>query len=162
MFDTNGNGYFDRWEYVFGDGPPITVADERAEDVPWDFEALCKRYVERILPEAVEAISIFMGAMSAPPITSIRRQACRAAGGQIGNFAVFAGVVANCRTGVLGIGRGRRGALAGQPGSFARLNARACVAVYVTDEWELRCLLSNIDALYGQGKLERRRAISRV
>lgn len=66
MSDTDGNGYFDRWE-VYGpatsSGPgagaiPLrvtTVRDERVTDLKFDFEELQKLYNENILPEAIAA-----------------------------------------------------------------------------------------------------------
>lgn len=160
MFDTNGNGYFDRWEYDFGEWRrTTTVADERTEDLPWDFEALSKRYIERILPEAVAANRLFMDAMSARHPFEPEPKLAEAAGGQNGNFQRYSQDVARelqyAEFYTYWAEIAAR-ALAGQPANdLQRLNAEARASQCTSQTaWELRCLLSNIDALYGQGRLE--------
>jgi hypothetical protein len=68
-FDTDGNGYFDRWEVYLGEDPtPVrvsTVRDERAFRLDFDLDSLTKRYTEEILPQAMAANEKFMAAMSA-------------------------------------------------------------------------------------------------
>jgi len=68
MFDTDGNGYFDRWEVYWGDSPvPVrvsTVRDERARAVAFDYPALCKFYTDEVLPQAMAANERLMRAMS--------------------------------------------------------------------------------------------------
>ncbi|MBN2447040.1 MAG: hypothetical protein JXO22_09955 [Phycisphaerae bacterium] len=68
MFDTNGNGYFDRWEvYRAGESVPVRVSavqDEKARRIPFDYERLCAVYTERILPEAMAANDRLMAAMA--------------------------------------------------------------------------------------------------
>jgi len=69
MYDTDGNGYFDRWEVYLGDDPkPVrvtTVRDEKTKPVPFDDKALCDFYTRQVLPEATRLNEAFMSAMSA-------------------------------------------------------------------------------------------------
>jgi hypothetical protein len=68
MYDTDGNGYFDRWEvWLKGDGGPwrvSTVRDERARRVPFDIAWLRRFYTEQALPEAMTADEKLMAAMN--------------------------------------------------------------------------------------------------
>ncbi len=73
MFDTDGNGYFDRWE-VYAIPPegheddarastPVrvtTVRDERSRDIPFDFESLHAFYMTEVLPPAIDANDEFL------------------------------------------------------------------------------------------------------
>jgi len=67
MADTDGNGYFDRWEVYLGDDPvPVrvtTVRDERARPVRFEDEALTKFYTQQVLPEAMAANEMLLDAM---------------------------------------------------------------------------------------------------
>jgi hypothetical protein len=69
MFDTDRNGYFDRWEVYMADRPePVrvsTVRDERARPLQLDLDALARTYTENILPEAMAANRRLMAAMTA-------------------------------------------------------------------------------------------------
>ena len=57
MYDTDSNGYFDRWEVYDGKNPaPVrvsTVRDEKARRVPFDEQWLRRFYVNEVLPQAV-------------------------------------------------------------------------------------------------------------
>ncbi|MCA9434920.1 MAG: hypothetical protein KC978_04000 [Candidatus Omnitrophica bacterium] len=57
MFDTNADGYFDRWEYIDQEtGAPIRVASVRdAENIDFgnDWDKLAKFYNEEALPESI-------------------------------------------------------------------------------------------------------------
>jgi hypothetical protein len=59
MFDTDGNGYFDRWEVYLGDSPSpariTTVRDERARRIPSDYASLAPFYTKEVLPQALAA-----------------------------------------------------------------------------------------------------------
>ena len=51
MFDTDGNGYFDRWEYYSSAMEEVaqrvvTVRDEKVQRIAWDYEALSRFYTE--------------------------------------------------------------------------------------------------------------------
>jgi hypothetical protein len=67
MYDTDGNGYFDRWEVYWGDSPvPVrvtTVRDEKARPVAFAYPATADFYVEQVLPGAMAANERFMAAM---------------------------------------------------------------------------------------------------
>jgi len=67
MFDTNGNGCFDRWEVYLGDDPvPVRVSsvqDERARRVPFDENRLRRFYVEEALPKAMAGNAKLLDAM---------------------------------------------------------------------------------------------------
>lgn len=67
MFDTDDNGYFDRWEiWLKGDNKPwrvSTVRDEKARRVPFDIEWLREFYTKQVLPEAMAANEKLMAAM---------------------------------------------------------------------------------------------------
>lgn len=68
MFDTDDNGYFDRWEvWLNGDNEPwrvSTVRDEKARRVPFDIAWLREFYTKKVLPEAMAANEKLMAAMS--------------------------------------------------------------------------------------------------
>jgi len=67
MFDTDGNGCFDRWEVYLGDDPvPVrvtTVRDERARRIPFDCAWLNRFYTQDVLPDAMAANAKLMEAM---------------------------------------------------------------------------------------------------
>jgi hypothetical protein len=69
MYDTDGNGYFDRWEVYLGDDPtPVRVSnvhDEKTRPVPFEDKALSDFYVQQVLPEAIRLNEAFMSAMNA-------------------------------------------------------------------------------------------------
>ena len=70
MFDTDGNGYFDRWEVYFGDGvEPVRVtrvADEKVTVLGrFDADEVEAFYREKVLPEARAANERLMAAMGA-------------------------------------------------------------------------------------------------
>ncbi len=68
MFDTDGNGYFDRWEVWFkGDSGPSrvsTVRDEKARRVPFDIAWLRQFYTKEVLPQAMAENRKLMTAMN--------------------------------------------------------------------------------------------------
>ncbi len=67
MFDTDGNGYFDRWEVYKANHPvPVrvsTVRDEKAKRIPFDYESLSRFYTRQVLPGAMAANARLMAAM---------------------------------------------------------------------------------------------------
>ena len=67
FFDTNGDGYFDRWEaYRAGTHTPArvsTVADPGIRELPADWEKLHQIYTRELLPEALKANKELMAAM---------------------------------------------------------------------------------------------------
>lgn len=160
MFDTDANGYFDRWEYDFGDWRRVvSVTDERVEDLPWNVQDLSTRYTETILPEAVAANRRFMEAMAALRPFSPEPGLAEAANGtpsngqryaqdvlrelQYGEFYTWwSGVAAQV--------------LAEFPvDDLRQLDAEKRAAQPTSQTaWDLRRTLSRIDTLYGQGKLE--------
>jgi hypothetical protein len=159
VFDTDGDGYIDRWEYDFGDWRRVAqVADVRAEDLEWDFEALSARYVEVILPEAVAANTRFMAAMASIRAFEPDPKLAAAAAGEPGNFQRYAQDVlrelqyADFYTHWSGIAAR---ALAAQRMDDLRTLDAETRASRVTSQtaWDLRRLLSRIDWLYSQGKL---------
>ena len=56
-FDTNGDGYFDRWEFdMNNDGKPeriATVADSKARRIPFEYQKLSEFYTKEVLPKAI-------------------------------------------------------------------------------------------------------------
>ncbi len=68
MFDTDGNGYFNRWEVYLGDSPvPVRVSsvrNERARRIPFDYDKIVDFYTREVLPGAMAANERFMKAMS--------------------------------------------------------------------------------------------------
>lgn len=69
MFDSDGNGYFDRWEYYSADTASVpvrvsTVRDEKAELLEWNPEAIGDFYTSKVLPEAMSENTGLMEAMS--------------------------------------------------------------------------------------------------
>jgi hypothetical protein len=69
MFDTDRNGYFDRWEVYLGKNDiPVrvtTVRDEKARRIEFKPDALSAFYLNEILPKAKSDNEKFMAAMSA-------------------------------------------------------------------------------------------------
>jgi hypothetical protein len=67
MYDTDKNGYFDRWEVYLGKDPqPVRVtrvADERARRVDFDLEKLTGFYSDQVLPQALAANEKLLKAM---------------------------------------------------------------------------------------------------
>jgi hypothetical protein len=68
MFDTDGSGFFDRWEVYLGPGSnPVrvtTVRDERARRIEFDPEKLSDFYLNEVLPRAKADNEKLMEAMS--------------------------------------------------------------------------------------------------
>lgn len=160
MFDTDGNGYFDRWEYDFGAWRRTArVCDERAEELPWNFDALSQRYMEEFLTVAVAANSRFMTAMAARRTFEPLPELAGAASGEHGTFQRYAQDVlrelqyADFYTHWSGVAAR---VFAEQPMDDLRrfdANTRASRRTSQT-AWDLRRLLSRIDELYCQGRLE--------
>jgi len=160
MFDTDANGYFDRWEYDFGTWKRVaTVRDEKAKDIPWDYEALSKTYTQKILPEAMKANEGFLAAMSATHPFSIPAEFEQALGNESTNCQRYAQDVlrelqyadffthwSDVVTDVL----------AGQPMDDLRRLGPQARATQPSSQtaWELRRILSQLDQLYAQGDLE--------
>ncbi len=160
MFDTNGNGYFDRWEYDFGDWRRVVnVDDERTEDLDWDCDALSDRYMQDILPEAVAANRRFMDALAALRDFEPDPKLAAAAGGAPGNFQRYAQDIlremqyADFYNHWAGAAEQ---AMAAQKMDDLRWLDAETRASTVTSQtaWDLRRLLSRIDDLYGRGELE--------
>jgi hypothetical protein len=67
MFDTDGNGYFDRWEvYAADSATPVrvtTVRDESVSRIPWNPDVVSRFYLDDVLPEAMAANEKLMAAM---------------------------------------------------------------------------------------------------
>src|SRR5438034_6895060 len=57
-FDTNGDGYFDRWEFdMDNDGRPeriATVTDPRARPLPFEYSSLSQFFTKQVLPKAID------------------------------------------------------------------------------------------------------------
>ena len=68
MYDTNGDGYFDRWETrLAGTADPArvsTVFDPKARDLPQDWRELQRVFRQELLPEALRANEKLLAAMS--------------------------------------------------------------------------------------------------
>lgn len=66
-FDTNGDGYFDRWEvYRAGSSAPVrvtTALEGGVRQLPHDWDQLGKLYVNELLPEALAANRKLIDAM---------------------------------------------------------------------------------------------------
>jgi hypothetical protein len=67
MFDTDGNGFFDRWEVCLGDTSAparvATVRDERARRIEWNPGKTSAFYTGQVLPQAMCANEKLMAAM---------------------------------------------------------------------------------------------------
>jgi hypothetical protein len=68
MFDTNHNGFFDRWE-VYREGNPLpvrvtTVQGEQVKMIDFDPEKLTEFYTKEVLPQAMTDRRKLMKAMS--------------------------------------------------------------------------------------------------
>ncbi len=160
MFDMNGNGYFDRWEYdVGGSHRVVNVSEERAEDMAWDVAALSKRYMEKILPEANAANQKFMAAMSARRLFTPGPKLAAAAAGPPGNFQRYAQDLLRelqyMEFHAYWSGAVERILASKSMDELRKLDAKARATQCTSQTaWELRCLLSRLDFLYGQGELE--------
>ena len=160
MFDTDANGYFDRWEYDFGDWRRVvSVTDERVEDLPWNVQDLSTRYTETILPEAVAANRRFMEAMAALRPFSPEPGLAEAANGTPSNVQRYAqDVLRELQYGEFYTWWSGVAAqvLAEFPvDDLRQLDAEKRAAQPTSQTaWDLRRTLSRIDTLYGQGKLE--------
>ena len=68
MYDTNGNGFFDRWEVWLGDAPvPARVSivrDDVSLWMPWNYADVCAFYETIALPAAAEANAKLSAALS--------------------------------------------------------------------------------------------------
>lgn len=66
-FDTDDDGYFDRWEtHRAGSAAPVrvsTVCDPAVRELPQDWKELQKVYTQKLLPEALQANEKLMAAM---------------------------------------------------------------------------------------------------
>ena len=160
MFDTDGNGYFDRWEYDFGDWKRIaTVRDEKVRDIPWDYEALSDAYTNEMLPKAMQANSSLMAAMNAIHPFNTPPEFKQA----LGNKSV------NCQRYAQDVLRELQYAdfftywsaiaadvLKNQPMDDLRRLTPEIRATQPTSQtaWDLQRVLSHLDQLYGQGDYE--------
>ena len=163
MFDTNANGYFDRWEYDFGAWRRVAaVSDEKAEEVPWDYEAVSTRYTRDVLPGAMDVNSRFMAAMAAVHPFEAPSELEQALENPSANRRRYAQDVlrelhyADFFTHWSAVAAD---VLAGQRmDDLGRLNAPARASRPTSQTaWDLRRLLSRIDHLYGRGELEEAR-----
>lgn len=165
MFDTDGNGYFDRWEYALGDWRRVTsVADERAEDVGWDFEAISARYLDDVLPEAMVANARFMEAMAARRAFDVDAKLAAAMQAEGPNFRRYAQDVARelqyADFYTYWSGVADKAILAQPMDDLRNLDAEARATQCTSQTaWDLRRLLTQIDVLYGQGKLDEAAAL---
>lgn len=68
MFDTDDNGYFDRWEVYWGNDPTparvTQVRDEKARRIPFDEKWLSEFYTRDVLPKVAVENDKLMAAMS--------------------------------------------------------------------------------------------------
>ncbi len=165
MFDTNANGYFDRWEYDFGAWRRVVaVSDEKAEDIPWDYEAVSERYTRDILPEAMETTRQFMAAMAAVRSFDAPPELKQALESGSANYRRYAHDVL-CELQYADFFRHwsqvAAGIVAAQPmDDLRRLGSRERASQPTSQTaWDLRRLLSRIDHLYGQGELEKARKL---
>ena len=161
MFDTNANGYFDRWEYEFGEWRRVvTVSDEKAEDIPWDYEAVSERYTHDILPEAMNATGRFIGAMGAVRPFAPPSGLTQAVDSGSANFRRYAQDVL-CELQYADFfthwSRVVTDILAAQPMDDLRRLVSGDRTSKPTSQtaWDLQRLLSRIDHLYGQGELDK-------
>lgn len=159
MFDTDEDGYLDRWEYDFGDWHRVaSVADTDVEELAWSIEAITEAFTERILPEAVEANARFIEAMASVREYTPDPKLAEAAAGEPGNHQRYAQDIlrelqyADFYTHWSGA---INDALAAQPMDDLRHldETERAAGVNSQTAWELRRVLTRIDTLYGQGKL---------
>jgi hypothetical protein len=159
-FDTDGDGYVDRWEYDFGDWHRVAqVWDERAEDLAWDVDALSDRYMDDIIPKANAANRRFMEAMASRREYKADPKLVDAANAEPGNFQRYAQDIlrelqyADFYTYWSGV---VDRAIADQLMDDLRQLDSDARASHRTSQtaWDLRRLLSQIEVLYGRGELE--------
>ena len=66
-FDTNGDGFFDRWEFdLNNDGRPeriATLTDPKARRVPFEYNSLSQFYNKDVLPKAIDVNQKVIAAM---------------------------------------------------------------------------------------------------
>jgi len=160
MFDTDDNGYFDRWEYDFGAWQrTVTVRDERAEDLPVDIDALTKRYTEEFLPDAVAKNKVFLKTLATVHPFEAPEELKRAAAAPRSGFQRYAQDILrelHCAGFLAHWSAIADAMLEKQPmDDLRRLDATERAengtSAYA---WKLRMLLTEVDVLCGQGKLE--------
>ncbi|MBP7933175.1 MAG: hypothetical protein KA354_00890 [Phycisphaerae bacterium] len=162
MYDTDGNGYFDRWEVYDGRDPlPVrvsTVGDEKVRRLPFDERWLRRFYLEEVVPQATASSVMLLEAM-----------------GEVHPWVMPAGLAGATRAGPPGYRRyaldvacelhyqSLRRSLSGVAGQVlagARMDdlrplkpdQRAATANSQT-AWQLVRSLERLDAAWGQGDL---------
>ena len=168
MFDTDNNGYFDRWEVYLGEDPipsrVSTLRNERAVMLDFDFESLTKRYTKQILPEAIAANQKFIDAMSQVYEFEIPEGLQDAMNIGSDNFRRYAQDVArelHYQTFRKKATEQAHEVLRSQAtGDLRRIKE---IEIDKTKNsqtaWTLLRILAELDSLYGQGKLDKARAL---
>jgi hypothetical protein len=168
-FDTDGNGYFDRWEvYRRGEARPVrvtTVRDEKARRLPFDEAALRRFYTREVLPEATAAATRLREAMSAlrpftPPAALAVALDAESTPARPPGFRRYALDVACemqfqdlCRAVAQWAGEVLDGA---RPNDLRALKGPQRAATPNTQTaWAALRLLERLDAAYGQGDTDR-------
>ena len=182
MYDTDGNGYFDRWEvYRQGSGVPVrvtTVRDEKARRLEFSQAKLSEFYVNDLLPKAKAANDKLIAAMTelrpfalpeglktalATGPESYRRYAQDVARElQYEDFQDYFGKQANAI--LMADSRDKSGKEFA--GDLRWLKRGATPDVLETTPnshtaWELAGLLKNLDLAYGEGDLDKATAAVR-
>jgi hypothetical protein len=176
MYDTDGNGYFDRWEmYREGSAVPVrvtTVKDEKARRLEFNQAKLSDFYVDEVLPKAKAANAKLMAAMAEirPFAAAEGLKAAMATGPenyrryaqdvarelQYEDFQDYFGRQANAI--LLADSKDKSGKE--YAGDLRWLKRGATPDVLETTAnshtaWELALLLKDLDAAYGEGDFER-------
>ncbi len=165
MYDTDRDGYFDRWEvYAAHDAAPVrvtTTAGRRAVPLPTDWKELETLYTTRILPEAIAANEALIAAMARvkpvePPAALSR--------------ALANPVCAADRRYVLDVIRERhyvsmrrtlleRAKAALDPVAGGDFRARRDLLAASERAWAMTRTLAEMDQAYGEGRYDRVREI---
>lgn len=163
MYDTNGNGYFDRWEVYLGESPvPVRVSsiiDDVQPRMRCDYANVCKFYNETAVPAATEANKRLVVAMSAVRHFTVPEGLVRAmADGSPGDCRYAQDVALELQYQDL---RQSLGKQAGEVLRQAKMNdlrtmnaEKRAESANSQTAWEMIRLLAKLGVAYGQGDVD--------
>jgi len=160
FFDTNGDGYFDRWEvHLAGSSGPARVSavlDAGIRELPQDWDQLQKLYTQELLPEALQANKKLMAAMRGlqdftapePLAKALEAATCDS------ERCYVQDVLRETQYLALRDQLGKRSSelLQDPSGKDPRLDPQRMAAS--TRAWEYARLVSSLDAAYGEGRYD--------
>ena len=159
FFDTDADGYFDRWEvYREGQAAPVRVSsvrNPRAKDMPADWDKLSAFYTKELLPEAICANKAIMAAMRAVDprfIVPDNLQKALNSATDDTERRYIQDIIRECQYQHL-----REGLLEAS-GNMMKNQSRKDRKLYPSTAsyhgWKTSVLLSQLDAAYGEGRFE--------